>query len=396
MTSSDSKSGDEGTRRAPSSYENWQACRDALPLLGKAEIPIYSDVEFSLPETPGLGPYRLQHAFAVETHDPALILFVDQHARFDLPMKKTETSGFTGALLGDEIAALMSLTLGRRFMAGHPTRTLDLVVGKHEWIIMGDLDRPNFFRAPSPREIGQRAPVLPRAEVRLEARMDQLATFPNVPSAKATALVRAARLYRDALWIAEAEPELSWLLLVSALEVAAVNHQTETPSIDILRASKPALVQRLEAVDSALVEEVAHALSRELRATARFRDFVLHYLPAPPHERPPEETAWARLDWAPKPMKKSLEKIYGLRSLALHEGIPFPPPMSWPPFTADRTWRAPSERILGLAASSGGGAWVANDLPMSLHSFEYIARGALLKWWEAIAAYSSQSTPGAQ
>lgn len=377
---------------APSSYQNWQAHNDGQPLLGKAEIPIYSDVDFSLPPTPGLGPYRLQHAFAVETHDPALILFVDQNARFELPMTRTDTSGFTGAFLGDEIAALMSLSLGRRFMAGLPTRTLDLVVG-HDWIIMGDMDRPNFFRAPSARLIGQRAPILPRATVHIEARLDHLATFPNVPSHRATALVRAARLYRDALWIAEAEPELSWLLLISALEVAAVDHQAETPSIDVLRASKPRLVERLDAVDSALATEVADHLARELRATARFLAFMLHFLPSPPEERPPEEVPWARLDWQPKPMKKCLEKLYGLRSLALHEGIPFPPPMSSPPVTADRTWHAPSERVLGLASSSGGGSWIADDLPMSLHSFEYIARGALLKWWESIATGISMNTP---
>lgn len=169
-------------------------------------------------------------------------------------------------------------------MAGHPTRMQDQ--GKSDWIIMGDTDRPNFFRAPSPRMIGWRAPVLPRATVRIEARLEQLATFPRVPTSKATALVRAARLYRDALWIAEAEPELSWLLLVSALEVAAVQHQAETPSIDVLRASKPALVQRLEAVDTSLAKEVADHLSRELRATARFLAFMLHFLPSPPHERP--------------------------------------------------------------------------------------------------------------
>jgi hypothetical protein len=34
----------------------------------------------------------------------------------------------------------------------------------------------------------------------------------------ATALVRSARFYSDALWIAEAEPDLAWLFLVSALE----------------------------------------------------------------------------------------------------------------------------------------------------------------------------------
>lgn len=368
---------------APASYQNWKAQQAGLPLLGRAEIPIYSDVEFSLPPTDGLGPYRFQHAFPAEMHDPALILFVDEHHEFKVAMEKTETRGFTGALLGDELAALLSLAVGRRFMAGEPTRMLSPPTAK-DWIIMADRSRPIFFRPTSTRLLGQRAPIIPRATERLELRANQLTTFPHVHPDAATALVRAGRLYRDALWIAETEPELAWLLLVSALEVAAVFHQAELPHVDVLRASKPKLVERLDAIDASLADEVATSLSRELRATARFLAFMMQFLPEPPAKRPPEDWKWTRVDWAPKPMKKALEQIYKLRSLALHEGIPFPPPMSRPPFVGEGGWSAPSETVLGLAAASHGGVWMADELPMSLHTFEFIARGALINWWNSL------------
>lgn len=266
---------------------------------------------------------------------------------------------------------------------------------------MADRSRPIFFRPTSTRMLGQRAAIIPRATTRLELRADQLAAFPRVQPNAATALVRAARLYRDALWIAETEPELAWLLLVSALEVAAVFHQAELPHVGVLRASKPELVKRLDAIDTSLADEVAASLSRELRATARFLAFMIQFLPEPPAERPPEDWKWTRVDWSAKPMKKALEQVYKLRSLALHEGIPFPPPMSQPPFVGERDWSAPSETVLGNAAASLGGVWTAADLPMSLHTFEFVCRGALLRWWKhltepnASGEGSGESIPGA-
>jgi hypothetical protein len=43
----------------------------------------------------------------------------------------------------------------------------------------------------------------------------------NAAPADQVALIRAARLHQDAVWIAEQEPELAWLMLVSALETGA-------------------------------------------------------------------------------------------------------------------------------------------------------------------------------
>jgi hypothetical protein len=43
----------------------------------------------------------------------------------------------------------------------------------------------------------------------------------NAAPADQVALIRTARLHQDAVWIAEQEPELAWLMLVSALETGA-------------------------------------------------------------------------------------------------------------------------------------------------------------------------------
>jgi hypothetical protein len=60
-----------------------------------------------------------------------------------------------------------------------------------------------------------------------------------------------------------------------------------------------------------------------------------------------------------------------------------------------------SEVMVGYGAGAYGGVWAAKDAPMKLHLFEYIVRGALLKWWESmlsaaevkIQEASKQATP---
>ena len=81
-------------------------------------------------------------------------------------------------------------------------------------------------------------------------------------------------------------------------------------------------------------------------------------------------------------MKDALMMIYDYRSRALHDGTPFPKPMCEPPELIDnRNSEAPS----GLAVGTLGAVWKREDLPMLLHTFEYIARNAILNWWRAVA-----------
>lgn len=51
------------------------------------------------------------------------------------------------------------------------------------------------------------------------------------------------------------------------------------------------------------------------------------------------------------------------------------------------------ERPTGLAASSNSATWLAEDFPMYLHTFAYITRGALLRWWELLVDRSDDNSP---
>lgn len=59
----------------------------------------------------------------------------------------------------------------------------------------------------------------------------------------ALAVAKVARAYRDALWFGSAEPELGWLVLISAVECAANHEQATTDESprSVLMSTKPEL-----------------------------------------------------------------------------------------------------------------------------------------------------------
>jgi hypothetical protein len=113
-----------------------------------------------------------------------------------------------------------------------------------------------------------------------------------------------------------------------------------------------------------------------LGATTKFVKFCITHRPEVPPMRPEQEH---RVPWTTAYLRQALGTIYHYRSLALHEGIPFPAPMCAPPRTYGD---ALAERQAYGGAGAMGGIWSAADLPIFLHVFEYIARNALLSWWD--------------
>lgn len=81
-------------------------------------------------------------------------------------------------------------------------------------------------------------------------------------------------------------------------------------------------------------------------------------------------------------MKEHSKLIYGHRSAALHTGKPFPMPMLGEPQVEESG--AVQEKPGGSGAAGLGGIWRSDETPMLLSTFEYIARGALLRWWDEL------------
>ena len=340
------------------SYDNWRAFNDGEKIIGESEYLLYTDASFIGEPAAGLGPYKFFNLlpFASEPGlvQPAAALRLSIHIIYESPqMHKTDVSRYHGGLAEDEIAALASLKCGVRLRSGSQTRMFEANGDPHgrpvSWIgnradpVLGQFTRTRRLVLPTVTGEHSMMPI------------EEMKSFPLLAPRQAIALVRAARLYQDALWLSESEPNLSWLMLVSAVEAAA----------KVWRAS-----QKKGRSKNGLKK--------------KFVVFLLEHLPPPPEKRPAN---WGQITWSHESLSQAFTKIYEYRSKALHEGVPFPAPMCEPPVKEDPSWQAAGENLIGrgLAISMHGGTWLATDLPMTLHVFEYIARRAINACWSSVA-----------
>ena len=331
--------------QGPAVYLNWLAAQQQRPLLRTDEYPLYTDAHIVAEVEHG--PYHFVNAVAMigGSVRPAVILRYAWHWEFPHPdFSSTDAERYHGGSPADELAALASLAMGVRFRAGDATR--EFVPGSDPkgrprgWttraaptlIVSGSLHR---WVLPQVAE-GQHSLEL----------LQPLSVLPILSPTAAMSLIRSARMYQDALWLAEAEPALAWLLLVSALETAGLHWRSERePPLVRFKTSQPELCEYLSSLGDSAAERVAEAFKDSFGATKRFVDFVLEFRPLEPAGRPTWPTA--AIDWSDASLENIVRTVYKYRSKALHAGRPFPAPMCDPPFTSPE-WAAPSERPLGL------------------------------------------------
>jgi hypothetical protein len=367
----------------PSSYENWKSYNAGSPILYSSEFELYTDTWITGEVTSGLGPYQFFNLVPIGYKTgivrAAIVLRYSYHIEFNISeINETDSSRYHGGLPTDEIAALASLLIGCRVYAGGETR---------EFRQGGEpAGRPvsRNFRPIPVVTTGERGFILPHIRGQHSMMpLQKMVSYSNISPKEAIILVRSARLYQDALWIAESEPNLAWLMMVSAVEVVANQRYSSTGSaLERLRASKPELVSLLEETTGVLdlSQKVAEQIVDSIGSTKKFVEFLMAHLPEPPAVRP---DTWAQVEWTRDKLCDVFRLIYGYRSKALHGGIPFPAPMCELPFCT-RVGKAAAEKPIGLGASVYGGKWLSKDTPMNLNTFEYIARNAILKWWESL------------
>ena len=203
------------------------------------------------------------------------------------------------------------------------------------------------------------------------------------------ALIRAARQYQEALWVAETEPELAWLILVSAIETAANEWAIEASNLENLKGGKPELCDSILSQGSEqLLEEISDVFGPTLQSTNKFLKFCLEFMPEAPEDRPVETSK--QVKWSKTQLRGVLNKLYEFRSTALHAGVPFPTPLCRPPvFTpGDLPYETGAN---GIAHHTRGGNWLAKDLPMTMNTFCFFVNGALNNWLDRMLANSPES-----
>lgn len=384
----------------PLSIQNWRKTDREGNTAIMHEYSLYSDADF-IGDGLRIGPYTIIHAINVDSLPPAipqfgvrLFLRAQYAAGFGQAAFGLETRDETyhGGVDEDEIAALLSLCLGVRLKVGGQTRDFSdgFPLGRPM------AERRAHGRSPIAAFDGRQVPhLLPwhSASARLAgaARMQGLV---HLDPASAMALVRAARLYQEAVWMSDSAPELTWLLLVSALEVAAdVWYQSDLDSKeDELKAFKSELHKELEGLEESqeAIRIVSDHLSGLIGSTKKFRKFCnAHFPDAPPEDRRPP--AGFQVPWSKSKLIPIINKIYDYRSRALHGGTPFPFPMCEAPRCASNAY---SEKPFGLATRAQGSQWHKDDTPIHLHMFEYFTRGALIVWWDSLQAQQQPAANG--
>ncbi|MBY8067005.1 hypothetical protein KW492_01935 [Vibrio fluvialis] len=297
--------------------------------------------------------------------------FLTTERSYDLD---TDSSSYHGGWAPDEIAALMSLILGIRVKAGGVVREY----GGFNSDPLGTPRSPDRLPPNFSSRIAK--PIVPSAIKTVN--ITNAFPFGNLHKLSEehyVALIRCARMYQDSLWMVESEPELAWLMLISALETAANfwDKSNYLPS-EKLKASKLELYLALESQGGEeLCNLVAQHIEKSLGATNKFVKFCLNYMPEEPRKRPRD---WARIKWSKNNFRSILTMLYGYRSSALHGGVPFPAPLCRPPSQTETDMPPAEKGLLGLASHSLGATWSSKDLPISANTFFEFSHGVLLNW----------------
>jgi hypothetical protein len=363
-------------------YENWRDWNEAknenaLNNWITSEYPLFSDAWVTGGQTQLDSPYIFINMVPVPKDDvvvPVLVLRISESMGGPIeipPVERTAAAHYHGGTILDEISSLLCLEMGIRLKPGKIIRVFfplnDPKGNPRAFEMIPDIVTPKI---PS-------RPIVPNARGNHPIPNNCLLfRFLELKPEDSVILVRASRLYQDAIWICESQPALAWLLFVSAIETAADYWKKEESEIKKLLDFWPSA--RSDIKDNKLLTLIAEKVACSLGSTRKFREFVLHFIPDPPSVRPPD---WAQILWTKNELKKVLNTIYGHRSKALHEGRTFPHPMCLPPTLIGGV---PEEKLHAISVRLGNSTWLQKDFPMNLNIFEYIVRNVLLSWWRSM------------
>lgn len=370
-------------------WVNWRKSLTGVPAQNTGEAMLFTDTWIT-GEIPKLGPFAFINTIAHadgrsgKLIRPAIAMrvthhFVDEPNRPPIPIEN-DFEHYHGGDYLDEMAAIASLFLGVRLKAGRANRHFQQ---------NGDpLGRPTQYGSkPEPQLLFDGRPQIPRLalSVNLNIGLQDLSDFPNRTVTQTNALIKSARQYQQAVWIADSDPALAWLMLVSAIETAAGQWRANITPIEQLETAHPEIVKIIrESKSPEILEAIAERLKNITRSTKRFVEFIDTFAPQPPVTRP---ESYLQISYEKTDLKKAVRLIYGHRSKSLHGGTAFPEPMCEQP-RADVIGEgliAVQEKPMGLATATKNASWRIENTPMLLNAFEHIARGALLNWWKSTA-----------
>jgi hypothetical protein len=381
--------------RGPHGWINWYAERVGNPRRETAhpgtsvinpiweEFVLYTDAPVDGPWLE-LGPYELLTLapagdIRIGLARRALLLRAWDHlsdALSPATTVRTDVEDYFGGDLGDEFAALLGLALDRRVRSGGCVRKG--LPGRHAGLGLASEREHHVPPLESPRG----KPMIPWLvePVSLADAKTLLSTYPELEVADAVAVVRAARQYVDGLWLADLEPRLAWIKLISALEVGAnrFDSSRDDSALAQLKRHRSRIYKALQKAPAEVADAIAQETAHLFNVERKLHSFTKRFDPGPPSVRPSEGPA--RFDW--QTLDSALTTIYEHRSRDMHNGVAFPWVLCEPP--DEYSGVIPSERFGFSGVSGMGGQWEASDLPMYLHVFAYFTGAVLRNWWASL------------
>ena len=367
----------------PRTWMNAKAQATGRPLLGAEEWDFYTDARVTGVPGDELTPYTLFDLPSVggEESHLQIVCRTDNHLGVydrEIDWKSPDDTTWLGMDVGEEYAALLSLATGRRIRSGGLTRLFHA----DDTDPRGAPIRYRHRARTVPTATHLRDRLLPRASDDLDVRdaIDLLSLYPHLTGKNAVQLLRAARQYQLGIWVAEEDPELAWLRLVSAVETMAERYKPEKIThAERLRRYHPTLYAAVEPAGEEVLDAAATAIAGHLGATHKFVRFLADHTPPPPAVRP---SAGLQIEWTADAIAQRLKAVYEYRSLALHAGKPLPGPLltQW----ENVETAAPPERF-DATIGVGNSNWTVDQLPMTLHAFEYLVRNALHARWRKLS-----------
>jgi len=249
--------------------------------------------------------------------------------------------------IADEILALSSLFLRRRFKRGPKVRWNDeprLFLKPEEWI-----DKPLITGKRKLTDLPYWLELVNGLDDNLHQKF-----------------ILAVRLYYHAILFLEEQPDMAYLNLVSSIETLCREQNIGKVELRDLDVRLATLVDNIGNND--LKGKIERAiLKREKFINRRFREFIVENI---------EDSFWSykerpergRID--PGTLRELLTRIYNQRSKTLHEGQPFPPSIFRPPLIG-------AEIEFSLGMIDRGRKWEPEDYIPNPHFFERLVNHVL-------------------
>ena len=292
---------------------------------------------------------------------------------------KTDDSRFSGESLHDEILSFASLVLDCRLVSGGSFREFSTDThdfGRPDGMWCGNASTGSGSqrdRIRVPRLLGSRD--LRQLVPRFTCFRDQ--AQPPSP----ITVARVARLFRTAAWYAEIEPDVGWVLLVSALEKASAAWDSgQHDRAEVFRNEHSELARRIEECDANLLDRISELVVDRKTLGKKLREFIANYCTAPVGTG--ESAGVGSIDWSPESLRAIGKFVYDARSKYLHEGRAFPPAVSEPPLRVpdSNPVRLTQRPCIGLAQTQPSARWATGDLPILLDAFFHLAQSSLNNW----------------